>query len=75
MDSEQMFNKELTNGGHVRRFTIRAAGLNGWEVREEQDCRVVRHVRYDDWHRVERAMFTMRLQVLELEENGWRTLQ
>ena len=36
-----MFSKELTHGGHVRRFTIRASDGNGWEVREEQDSRVV----------------------------------
>jgi hypothetical protein len=75
MESDQMFNKELTYGGHVRRFTIRENGGNGWGVREEQDSRVVRRVRYDDWHRVERALCTMRQQVLELEESGWRTLQ
>ena len=75
MEPEQMFSKELTHGGHVRRFTIREAGGNGWEVREEQDSRVVRKVCYDDWHRVERALITMREQVLELEESGWRTLQ
>jgi hypothetical protein len=75
MEQQQMFSKELTQAGHVWRFTIREAGGNGWEVREEQDSRVVRTVRYDDWHRVERALVAMRQQVLELEESGWRTLQ
>jgi hypothetical protein len=75
MDRQQMFKKELTNAGHIRRFTIREAGGHGWEVREEQDSQIVRRVRYDDWHRVERALTTMREQVLELEERGWRTLQ
>ena len=70
-----MFNKELTHGSHVRRFTIRESDGNGWEVREEQDSRVVRTVRYDDWHRVERALIAMRQQVSELEESGWRTRQ
>jgi hypothetical protein len=42
-------------------------------VREEQDDRVVRKVRYDDWHRVERALTAMRQQVHELEESGWRS--
>jgi hypothetical protein len=75
MGPEQMFSKELTHGGHVRRFTIRESDGNGWEVREEQDSRVVRTVRYDDWHRVERALIAMRQQVSELEESGWRTRQ
>ena len=69
-----MFTRALTHGGHVRRFTIREAG-HGWEVREEQDTRVVRHINVQDWHRVERALVAFRAQVLELEENGWRRCQ
>lgn len=71
MDHHQMFTKELTQAGHIRRFSIREAAGHGWEVREEQDSHVVRRVRYDDWHRVERALLTMREQVLELEARGW----
>jgi hypothetical protein len=67
-----MFAKELTQAGHTRRFTISDAGHQGWEVREEQDSHVVRRVCYTDWHRVERAVLVMSLQVSELEENGWR---
>lgn len=67
-----MFTRELTQAGQVRRFSIEEAGGHGWEVREEQDSRVVRQVRYDDWHRVERALLVMRQQVRELEECGWR---
>ena len=73
MDNIQMFTKELTQAGHVRRFTIREDSGRGWEVREEQDSHVVRRVRYDDWHRVERALLTMREQVLALEESGWQS--
>jgi hypothetical protein len=65
-----MFTRELIQGGHVRRFTIRESA-HGWEVREEQDRRVIRHVEYQDWHRVERALVSFRQQVLELEQNGW----
>jgi hypothetical protein len=72
MELTPMFTKVLVQAGHIRRFTIRAAGGYGWEVREEQDSHVVRNVRYDDWHRVERALLTMRQQVLQLEEDGWR---
>jgi hypothetical protein len=72
MDYYPMFKKELTQAGHVKRFSIREDGGHGWEVREEQDSQVVRKVRYDDWHRVERALLSMREQVLELEEHGWR---
>jgi hypothetical protein len=72
--NQQMFNRQLTNAGHVRRFTIREAQGQGWEVREEEDSRVVRHTHYHDWHRVERAMLAMQRQVSELEARGWRQL-
>jgi len=67
-----MFAKELTQAGHTRRFTISEAGKVGWEVRVEQDSEVVHRVCYTDWHRVERAVLRMSMQVSELEESGWR---
>jgi hypothetical protein len=66
-----MYAKELTQAGHVKRFSISEAGAGGWEVRVEQDSHVVRRVCYTDWHRVERARLMMSLQVSELEEKGW----
>lgn len=70
----QMFTKELTQAGHTRRFTVADAGLLGWEVKVEQDSRVVRQVCYTDWHRVERALMSLTHQVLKLEQEGWREL-
>ena len=67
-----MFTRELTHSGHVRRFSIREARGHGWVVREEEDSRVVRQARYQDWHRVERAILAMQRQVSELEARGWR---
>lgn len=69
-----MFTRELTYAGHVRRFTVREAGGHGWEAREEEDSRLVRHTRYQDWHRVERAISAMLQQVSELESRGWQSL-
>ena len=43
----------------------------GWEVRTEEDSRLLKQVRSDDWHRVERAMLTIRLEVSTLEAAGW----
>ena len=68
-----MFTKELTQAGHILRFSI-TEGDRGWEVREEQDSRVVRRVRYTDWHRVERALLSISARVTELEEGGWRSI-
>jgi len=66
-----MFAKELRNAGHIRKFSIQDAGAAGWEVRDEQDDRVLKHVRYTDWHRVERALNMFNLQIDELESRGW----
>ena len=70
-----MFAKELTQAGHSRRFTITDAGGLGWEVSEEQDSRLVKRVRYTDWHRVERALMLMSLQIAALEGAGWRVAE
>ena len=66
-----MFAKELRQEGHTRKFSIRERGRDGWEVREEQDDRVLKQVCYTDWHRVERALSMFNLQIGELEGRGW----
>jgi hypothetical protein len=66
-----MFSKELRSAGHVRSFLISWMGKDGWEVREEQDQQVIKQVRYNDWHRVERALVMFNLQIGELEARGW----
>lgn len=70
-----MFAKELRQAGHTKRFTISQAGSEGWEARVEEDREVVRRVHYSDWHRVERAVLMMTLEVSALEGNGWRESQ
>lgn len=68
---EGMFTQELTNAGHVRRFEIRSEGADGWEMRVEQDSAIVRRQRFTDWHRVERALTRVALEVAELQSAGW----
>ena len=68
-----MFAKELRQEGHTRKFSIKDRGRDGWEVREEQDDRVLKQVCYTDWHRVERALNMFNLQIDELEDAGWVT--
>ena len=68
---EGMFTQELTNAGHVRRFEIRSEGADGWEMRIEQDSAIVRRQRFTDWHRVERALTRVALEVAELQSAGW----
>jgi hypothetical protein len=69
-ENERMFAKELTHGGHTRRFTIDES-VEGWEVRVEQDSTVIRRVQYTDWHRVERALLGLVREVSDLEDGGW----
>lgn len=64
------FIKSLKYRGHERRFSIQTTG-GGWEVREEEDSRVVRQICYTDWHRVERARRAFTLEMLDLREKGW----
>lgn len=66
-----MFAKSLKHSGHIRRFVVRDTGATGWEVREEQDDQILRQVRYNDWHRVERALAVFSLEVSNLERQGW----
>jgi hypothetical protein len=66
-----MFTKELHQQGHTRKFSVSERRRDGWEVRDEQDDHLLKHVVYTDWHRVERAMSVFNLQIDELESRGW----
>lgn len=66
-----MYSRRLQKASHTRKFTITSAGASGWEVRDEQDSRVIRWVRYRDWHRVERARMAFALEAAMLEASGW----
>jgi hypothetical protein len=66
-----MYARIFRKAAQTRRFSITDTGSAGWEVREEQDSRVVRIVRYDDWHRVERALLQFGREALALRASGW----
>jgi hypothetical protein len=66
-----MYARVLKKADQVRTFTITSTADAGWEVREEQDSRTVRAVRYTDWHRVERAKLAFAQQALDLRNAGW----
>ena len=67
-----MYLRLFQKAGQTKRFTITDAGTLGWEVREEQDSRVVRSTRYTDWHRVERARMTFAQEAASLASSGWK---
>ena len=64
------FSRKLQYLDHTRRYSI-AATVDGWEVREERDSKVVRQERYDDWHRVERARRSITSELDDLRSKGW----
>ena len=68
-----MFAKELHQEGHTRKFSVSARRSDGWEIRAEEDDRVLKRAVYTDWHRVERAVSVFNLQIDELESRGWAT--
>jgi hypothetical protein len=66
-----MYARLFRRADQTRRFTITNAGSAGWEVRAEEDSRVIWSVRYTDWHRVERARMEFSRQAATLEHSGW----
>ncbi len=66
-----IFTRRLRSRDHVRAFVVDEADERGWEVREEEDHRVVRRTWLHDWHRVEHAVMRFALQATQLERAGW----
>ena len=67
-----MFSIALRQAERTRNYRVEATQPSGWELTLTEDLKPVRHVHYDDWHRVERALATLQLEVLELTSKGWR---
>ena len=66
-----IFSKRLRSQDHVREFVVDEADDRGWEVREEQDDRIVKRTWMHDWHRVENAMMRFALEAMQLQRAGW----
>lgn len=66
-----MYARILRKATHIRRFTISSTSSSGWEVRDEQDMRLLRSRLYDDWHRVERAKLAFAMEAAGLRDAGW----
>jgi hypothetical protein len=67
-----MFDVSLRHANHTRHYSVLPLERAGWEVRLEEDRELTRHARYDDWHRVERALATFQLEVSRLRASGWQ---
>ena len=66
-----MFSIALRHAEHTRKYRVSPSDTSGWDVILLEDLQPVRQVHYDDWHRVERAMATLQLEVRELTAKGW----
>jgi hypothetical protein len=68
-----MLDISLRQDEHVKHYSIAPAKPSGWDVRVEEDRTLRRLDHYDDWHRVERSMTAIRLEVQSLTEKGWKS--
>ncbi|MCM3878604.1 MAG: hypothetical protein ND807_00710 [Vicinamibacterales bacterium] len=68
-----IFSKQLRsqNQNHTRVFVVGEADARGWEVRVEQDDRIVKREWLHDWHRVENAMMSFTVATMQLRSAGW----
>jgi hypothetical protein len=66
-----MFARVFHRAHQTRRFAIVPVEGSGWEIREEEDSRLLRRVQYTDWHRVERARMAFARQAADLADDGW----
>ena len=63
-----MKKRVFCKAGQTRRFLVEAVESCGWEVRDEENSRVLRRIRTRDWHRVERALLALSV---EAKAAGW----
>jgi hypothetical protein len=66
-----IFSKRLRSEDHIKEFVVDEADERGWQVREEEDHRIVRRAWEHDWHRVEKAMMRFAVEATQLQRAGW----
>ena len=66
-----IFSKRLRSQDHIKEFVVDEVDERGWQVREEEDHRIVRRAWEQDWHRVEKAMMRFALEAMQLQRAGW----
>ena len=66
-----IFSKRLRMQEHTKQFVVDNADERGWEVREEEDHRIVRRTWMHDWHRVENAIVRFGVETALLQRAGW----
>ena len=67
-----MFSIALRHEQHTRKYRVTPSHESGWELTLTEDLKPTRHVHFDDWHRVERAVATLELEIRALRDEGWQ---
>jgi len=70
-----MYSIALRHDAHTRSYRVTPGQLSGWELTLTEDLQPTRRVHFEDWHRVERALQSLQLEVLQLTAKGWRVEQ
>jgi hypothetical protein len=73
-EANRMLSIALRHDEHTRKYRVGASQPYGWELTLTEDTKPTRHVHFDDWHRVERALLTVQLEIEKLTEEGWRVV-
>lgn len=67
-----MFSVCLRHADQMRLYFVSRRTSAGWEVKSAENNSLTRHVRYHDWHRVERIIELFRREVADLTAQGWQ---
>lgn len=67
-----MFSIALRHEQHTRQYDVSVSQPSGWELTLREDLDHIKRVHFEDWHRVERAVAVVRLEVEDLTARGWR---
>jgi hypothetical protein len=67
-----MLSIALRREQHTRQYAVSASQPSGWELTFQEDLERIKSVHFEDWHRVERAVAVVKLEVEGLTATGWR---
>ena len=66
-----MYSIALRHDEHTRKYRVTPGQQSGWELTMTEDLKPAKTVKYQDWHRVERAVARFTRQIAELRQQGW----
>lgn len=67
-----MFSVCLRRADETRLYSVSPRPDGGWEVTSHENDVMTSHVRYQDWHRVERKIALFDRNVADLVSEGWQ---